>query len=54
MDQLIIDQGEEDEQFQRISTIIDRLIEQAKSAIDYKISNAGRVLSQYDHPGKVT
>jgi hypothetical protein len=50
--ELIALQNEEDEHFQRINTIIDRLIEEAQAAIDYKITNGGRVLSLYDDGGR--
>ncbi|KAG2183884.1 hypothetical protein INT44_008895 [Umbelopsis vinacea] len=48
VNELIALQNEEDEHFQRINTMIDRLIEEAQAAIDYKITNGGRVLSLYD------
>ncbi|KAM3588431.1 hypothetical protein VKS41_000876 [Umbelopsis sp. WA50703] len=44
----LITNEEDDEQFQRITTIIDRLIEEAQASVEYKISHGGRVLSQYD------
>jgi hypothetical protein len=50
----LITNEEDDEQFQRITTIIDRLIEEAQASVEYKISHGGRVLSQYDQSGKLS